>query len=165
MCGAGGVSRSLPRGDTLPPQAICRCPGRFIGKGMFYTIRPDPAGPFSTSHCHVRLLRLVRDIVTDICGIRSPASKILGSALAAPCCCYYHLVITLHLNSAAEAPPHNLHNEKRPLLKSIQDHIRHPPLHPHLYPRTRPANPTRCDLNGVSGGEEREVQDGFKIAC
>ena len=34
--------------------------------------------------------------------IRSPASKILGSALAAPCCCYYHLVITLHLNSAAE---------------------------------------------------------------
>ena len=38
-----------------------------------------------------------------LCSIRSPASKILGSALAAPCCCYYHPVITLHLNSAAEA--------------------------------------------------------------
>ena len=32
-----------------------------------YTFRPDPAGPFSTSHCHIRLLCLVRDIVTDIC--------------------------------------------------------------------------------------------------
>ena len=67
MCGAGRASRRLPQEDTLPLQTICRCPGWFVGKGMFYTFWPEPAGLFSTSHCHVWLLCLVCDIVTDIC--------------------------------------------------------------------------------------------------
>lgn len=54
-------------------------------------------------------------------------------------------------------PPHNLHNEKRALLQSSQNHIRHPALHPHLHARTRPSHLTLCDPNGVSGGKERQV--------
>ena len=41
-------------------------PGRFVANGTMQSIRPDPADPFSTSHCHVRLFRCYWAHVTEL---------------------------------------------------------------------------------------------------
>jgi hypothetical protein len=68
-CGASRASRRLLWGDTPPTPAICRHSGWSIGKGIFYTFWPEPAGLFSMSHCHLWLPGSVCGIVTDICAV------------------------------------------------------------------------------------------------
>ena len=41
-------------------------PGWFVANGTMQSIRPDPADPFSTSHCHVRLFRCYWAHVTEL---------------------------------------------------------------------------------------------------
>ena len=68
----------LPQRDM--PRGIFRGSGRYVVKGILLKSRPPRLAhvlPCFTSDCHVRLLRLVRDIVTDI---RAPSPTDIEAA-------------------------------------------------------------------------------------
>ena len=50
--GPSGWSQSLAVQMVAPQE---HKPGRFVANGTMQSIWPDPADPFSTSHCHVQL--------------------------------------------------------------------------------------------------------------